>query len=101
LSWWEEADLAWALAEAATRHLSAVERDRVYVAIGVGETFAAIRYLIEVIACKRIGISADLVRQCTSLLDAYAGHEEEPYLRGAIAHVLSLRRSASLTARED
>ncbi len=38
----DEISLAWALAEAARPHLSNVERNDVHVAIGVGETFAAI-----------------------------------------------------------
>jgi hypothetical protein len=41
----QEANLAWAVAEAAKPYLSAVERDAVFVAIGAGETFAAIRRL--------------------------------------------------------
>jgi hypothetical protein len=54
----EETNLAWALAEAAKPYMNAVERNDVYMAIGVGETFAAIRQLIATAAAKRIPIAA-------------------------------------------
>jgi hypothetical protein len=85
----EEADLAWALAEAAQPHLSAVERNEVYVAIGVGEAFAAIHYLITAAARKRISCPAELVQRCQSWLDVYIGHHDEPYLRSLVEDVLS------------
>jgi hypothetical protein len=37
----QETALAWALAEAVKPHLSAIERNHVFMAIGAGETFAA------------------------------------------------------------
>ena len=42
----QETALAWALAEAVKPHLSAIERNHVFMAIGAGETFAAIRGLV-------------------------------------------------------
>ena len=69
-----EANLAWALALAAKPHLDAVERNYIFVAIGAGETFAAIRTLLKWVAIKRIPVEPDLVRQCVSWLDAYVGH---------------------------
>jgi hypothetical protein len=80
----QETDLAWALADAARPYLCAVERDDVYVAIGAGETFAAIRQLVKSVAVKRISLRADLVQRCTTWLDAYVGHEQERYLRRLI-----------------
>ena len=85
----EEANLAWVLAEAVKPHLSTVERHHIYVAIGVGETFAAIGCLIASAAGERIALPADLVERCTRLLDVYAGHEDEQYLRGIVEYVLA------------
>jgi hypothetical protein len=85
----QETDLAWALAEVAERHLSLVERNDLYIAIGVGDTFAAVRNLITSAAAKRIALPADLVERCASWLDAYVGHEDERCLRGLIEHVLT------------
>ena len=81
------AELAWTLAAIATPSMSASERDRVYVRIGVGETFAAYRGLIGAIASRGIALTDDLVRQCVSLLDAYVGHEEERELRWLIERI--------------
>jgi hypothetical protein len=79
-----EADLAWALALTAKPHLGVVERNDVFVAIGSGETFDAIRRLIKLVAVKRILVKADLVRECMSWLSGYVGHEDERSLRYGI-----------------
>lgn len=42
--------LAWQLTAAARPHLSKVEADQIHIAIGIGETFAAIDALITAIA---------------------------------------------------
>jgi hypothetical protein len=79
-----EANLAWALAEAAKPHLSIVECDAVFVAIGAGETLAAIRQLVKLVAMKRIPLQPDLVWRCTTWLRAYVGHDAERYLHRLI-----------------
>ncbi len=80
----QEADLAWALADAVKSDLSAIERNHVFMAIGAGETFAAIRGLVKSVAIKRIELRPELVQQCTAWLHAYAGHKDEQYLRRLI-----------------
>lgn len=72
------------LADVAKPLLSAVERNLVYVMVGVGETLAAFRSLVTLFASRQIALPGDLVQQCISLLDAYIGHEEEPRLRRLI-----------------
>ena len=42
--------MAWELAAAAHPHLSRVDADRIYIAIGVGDTFEAIDALLTAIA---------------------------------------------------
>jgi hypothetical protein len=83
----DERSLAWALVEATTPHLSAAQRNDVHVAIGVGEAFAAIHYLITSAADKRVTLPAELVHRCTRWLDAYGAHEDERYLRGLVEYV--------------
>jgi hypothetical protein len=80
----QETNLAWSLAEAAKPHLSTAERNDVFVAIGAGATFAAIRQLVKSVAIKRIPLRPDLVQRCTMWLDAYVGHNEERFLRRLI-----------------
>jgi hypothetical protein len=80
----EETDLAWALADAARPHLAASERNRVFVTVGAGDTFAAIGILLKLLSAKRIPLRADLVRRCTTWLDTYSHHEAEQHLRRLI-----------------
>jgi hypothetical protein len=84
----QETTLAWALAEAVKPHLSAVERDRVFVSIGAGETFAVIRHLCKFVAIEKIPLRRDLAQQCTTWLHAYVGHEDARYLRRLIEDYL-------------
>ena len=83
-----EANLAWAVAEAAKPYLSAVECNVVFVALGAGETFAAIRQLFRLVGIKRIPLGPDLLQQCRTWLHAYGGHEDERYLRRLIEEPL-------------
>jgi hypothetical protein len=80
-----EADLACVFAEAdAEPHLSAVERDDLFMAIGASETFAGIRQLFSRVAIKGVPVGLDLVGRCSTWLYAYAVHEDERYLRRLI-----------------
>jgi hypothetical protein len=60
------------------------ERHNVFVAIGSGETFAAIRGLLYSVAIKRIALRPDLVQECITWLHTYVGHRDERYLRRLI-----------------
>ena len=84
----QETDLAWTLAEAVTPHLSAIERNHVFMAIGAGEAFAAIRGLCKSVAIQRIALPPYLVQQCTIWLQTYVGHKDERYLRHLIENYL-------------
>ncbi|TMS53369.1 hypothetical protein [Mycobacterium sp. DBP42] len=77
-------DLAWALVEVAKPHLSALERNYTFVALGAGDTFAAVHQLLKIIAAKRIPLQSRLVLLCRTWLATYAGHEEYEYLRGIV-----------------
>jgi hypothetical protein len=83
-----EANLAWAVAEAAKPYLDAVERDAVFVAIGAGETFEAIRGLLRSVEIKRIPLELDLRQQCRMWLRGYGGHDDERHLRRLIEEPL-------------
>jgi hypothetical protein len=95
----QETNLAWALAEAVKPHLSEIERNHVFMAIGAGEAFAAIRGLLRSIAIKQIALRPDVVHQCTTWLRVYVGHRDEQYLRRLIEDYLmpySIRIPASV-----
>jgi hypothetical protein len=94
----DETSLAWALTEAITPHLGTTERIAVHVALGVGETYAAIHYLVTSAADNRIDLPVELVDRCTRWLDAYAGHDDEYHLRGLVEYVLARRPSESASS---
>ena len=79
-----EANLAWALAQAAKPHLDTAERNAIFAFIGGGETSRAMRVILKWIAAKRIPVQPDLVQACLSWLDSYVGHPDEGYLRRLI-----------------
>lgn len=79
--------LAWALASAAAPHLSRSHGDRIYIAIGIGDTLAAIDDLITVIVRERIPVSDDVVAAVSAWLDCYLGHDSEPGLRELLAEL--------------
>jgi hypothetical protein len=65
----DERTLAWALVEAAAPQLSAAQRNDVHVAIGVGESFGVIHYLITSAADGHITVPAELVH-LTALVES-------------------------------
>jgi hypothetical protein len=85
----QAANLAWALIECAKPGLNARERNYVFVTVGAGDTFAAIRSLINLIAAKHIPLRPHLVQLCTTWLDAYALHEEYEHLRRLVEGFLT------------
>jgi hypothetical protein len=77
----DEVNLAWALIGAAKPHLSADERNKAFVTVGAGDTFAAIHQLIKLAANKQISLQPQLAQLCTRWLRAYVLHEEYEQLR--------------------
>ncbi|MGV0050594.1 hypothetical protein ACRU43_15320 [Mycobacterium colombiense] len=84
-----ETNLAWTFIEAVKPHLSEPERYRVFITIGAGDTFAAIRLLLKLAAANNIPLRADLVRRCVIWLDTYAHHDEQQHLRPIIEGYLT------------
>ncbi len=64
----DDAALAWELAANARPYLSRVDADRIYITLGIGETFAAIEALITAIARNAIPLNHDLVATTASWL---------------------------------
>jgi hypothetical protein len=84
----QEAKLAWALIEAAKPYMNTGERNYVFVTVGAGDTFAAIRSLINLVGAKRIPLHPHLVQLCATWLQGYAFHDEHETLRGVVEDVL-------------
>jgi hypothetical protein len=94
----QEANLAWALIEAAKPHMNAGERNFVFVTVGAGDTFAAIRSLINLVAAKRIPLRPHLMQLCATWLDAYTFHDAHEQLRRVIEDFLMPTSMAASTA---
>jgi hypothetical protein len=84
----QEAKLAWALIEAAKPHMNAGERNYVFVTVGAGDTFAAIRSMINLAGAKRIPLHPHLVQLCAAWLRGYALHDEHESLHAVVEDVL-------------
>jgi hypothetical protein len=98
-----EVNLAWALASAAKPYLTIRQRHVVFVTIGAGDTFAAIRMLMKSVAFREIPVRSELIRWCRSWLGTYAGHEEAHYLHDLVEELTvqsSLPDAALSTRRE-
>jgi hypothetical protein len=76
-----EADLAWRLALAVKPHLDTVERNDIFVALGAGDTFSAMRRLLKLVAVKEIYIGPRLVQQCISWLEGHVQYDGEYFGR--------------------
>lgn len=94
----QEANLAWSLIDAAKPSLDARERNHVFVSIGAGDSFTAIRILLKLIAGKRIPLQPRLVQLCDAWLEAYVLHEDYERLRflvGGLTFTSACLRSLS------
>ena len=84
----QEITLAWALIDIAKPHMNAGERNYAFVTVGAGDTFAAIRHLVKLVAAKHIPLQPHLLQLCTAWADSYALHEEHECLVRLIEGVL-------------
>ena len=80
----QESNLVWALIDAAKPRMSAGERNYAVVTLAAGDSFAAMRQLLRLVATKHIPLRPHIVQMCTRWLDAYVFHEEYEDLRGLI-----------------
>ena len=62
-------ELAWELAATARPYLSRIDADRIYITLGIGETFAAIEALITAIACNDIPLDDELMAEVADVRD--------------------------------
>jgi hypothetical protein len=83
----DETQLAWALADIANPYLSTAERHDIHIAIGIGETLAAICCLTGALDRHDLALPAALIDCFTRWLDTYAGSQEEAHLRELIARI--------------
>jgi hypothetical protein len=93
----DDVALAWELAATARPYLSRVDADRIYITLGIGETFTAIDALITAIARNHIPLSDDLVATTANWLDCYLGQDVEPRLRHLLIEVIAAASQQAAT----
>ena len=84
-----ECRLAWAFFETACPYpfLDADQRNEMFVAIGVGDTFAAIRLALEVISRAHCSVEGRTAARLHAWLNAYTCHDDAPQPRHWIGRV--------------
>ena len=80
----QEANLAWSLIDIAKPELDARERNHVFICIGAGDSFTAIRILLKLIAVKAIPMKLEVAQLCATWLEAYVLHEDHGHLKQVI-----------------
>jgi hypothetical protein len=97
----DDTKLAWALAETARAHLTTSESNQIYIAIGIGESFAAIDVLLTAILREQLRLDAEVVGIVTAWLDCHIGQDAEPRLRNVVAAIdLHPSPTTALDARQ-
>lgn len=89
----QETNLAWSLIDAVKPELNARERNHVFICVGAGDSFTAIRILLKLIEAKHIPLAPPLVHLCVEWLEAYVSHQDHDRLELIIAD-LALTRTA-------
>lgn len=77
----QETNLAWALIDVAKPELDVRERNHVFICVGAGDAFTAIRILVKLIAVKQIPVEPELLQLCVTWLEAYVLHDDFDQLR--------------------
>jgi hypothetical protein len=82
-----EVELAWALAAAIDSHLAPPERQKIYTALGGGDTFLAIAALLPATVRRRLTLPPELLATIGRWLDAYEYHDHHLRLRGLVGQL--------------
>lgn len=83
----DEVRLAWELAAVAHGHLNVVEHNKVYAAIGAGDTFVAIAMLVRKLVAAELAVGSDLAARLSGWLVSYSNHPDECHLRVLIGEM--------------
>jgi hypothetical protein len=88
-------NMAWLLVDAAKSCLTGYERTIVFVELGCGESYLAIKRILTAVMSTRMALPVAILSMLSSWLNSYAGSPEEPELRMMLA-VLRLQQSEAV-----
>lgn len=84
-------DMAWLLVEAVKSCLAGYERTIVFIELGCGEGYLAVKRILTVLVSTKVALPRAILAKLTGWLNGYAGSPEEPQLRMMVA-VIRLRQ---------
>jgi len=85
-----ETQLAWDLAELASRHISERDRTDVHTAIGGGDCYAAIGTLLKAIVRARVPVPSTLAARISDWRAPYVNHVDAPRLNELLTAIIPL-----------
>jgi hypothetical protein len=93
-------DMAWLLVDAVKSCLTGYERTIVFVELGSGEDYLAIKRILTTLMSTGTALPAAITSTLTGWLNGYAGSPEEPQLRMMLA-VICLQQSEAVSVGGD
>jgi len=81
------AELAWDLADTVRGHLDGAQRNEIYIAIAVGDTFWAVTILLRTVVRSELAVRADLLPKLLQWVASYRDHPAQGHLRHLIGRV--------------
>ena len=84
---WEEADLAWQLADLVAERLSADIRGMIFTELGAGESYAVIVKLLETSAHAPVRVPGEVAARLDEWFQSYRGSRDEPRLRALLDRI--------------
>lgn len=103
LSVHSDANVAWRLVDVVNAHLTGHERRMVFVELGCGEEYLAIKRMLAAVLSGRMPMPGVILDTVTRWLDGYSGNPEEPPLRTVLAEIRaqqSVRVEADLSVEQ-
>ena len=88
-------DMAWLLVDAVKPCLTGYERTIVFVGLGWGEDYLAIKRILTALMSNQMGLPVSILSKLTGWLNCYTGSPEEPQLRMMLA-VIRLQQFEAL-----
>jgi len=79
--------LAWDLADAAKPCLDRQQRNKVYIAIGVGDVYSAVKFLLQTVVQSQVSVGSETARKLNLWVASYRDHPDEARLLDLIGRV--------------
>jgi hypothetical protein len=82
-----DTELAWELADAAKPCLDRKQRNQVYIAIGVGDVYSAVKFLLQTVVQSQVSVGSETLRKLNLWVASYRDYPDEARLRDLIGRV--------------